>query len=102
MKVSEAAIELQQTASVEDYDADETAALPALMLPHSAAANSAGPPDYLYETLVESISRLIELVDGIDTKLGRIATALEKKSAPKRQQRKTVTKRKTVRKKSKS
>lgn len=103
MQASIAARKLRPTVlAKEERDAEETALLPALLPPDAEAANSAGLENQFSETLLESISRLIELANGIDTKLERIATALEQKPAPKRQQRKKTTKRKTVRKKSKS
>jgi hypothetical protein len=103
MQASKAVRNLRPTASAKkERDSEETAVLPALMPPDAEAANSAGLENQFSETLLESISRLIELVNGIDTKLERIATALEQEPAPKRQQRKKTTKRKTVRKKSKS
>ena len=103
MHALKATRKLQQAALArEARDAEETAVLPALLPPDAEAANSVGLENQFSEILLESIARLIELATGIETKLDRIADALEQIPAPKRQQRKKKTKRKTARKKSKS
>lgn len=62
-------------------DLEETAALPALVLPDAESANASFANPVIPEELEQHLERLIRLGESINRKLGRIARSLEK-SAP--------------------
>lgn len=58
-------------------DLEETAALPALVLPDAEAANASSAAPAMPEELEQHLERLIQLGESINRKLGRIARSLE-------------------------